>query len=966
MKRFFVLTLMWTAAMTSVTAAAKPPTEVHMLIPGFTVEEVPVKLPNLNNLRFAPDGSLTALGYNGKVWKLRDTDSDGMEDTSEIWWDKAPFTVPVGMCWSTAGLFVSSSGKVSLLKDTDGDGVADTEEVIASDWPGKDTASGNVDATGVTMDAKGNLYFGLLTANYANPYRLKKVAELTAEERAWLNESDRAIPANPEAQVSLYDVNGMRGSVQKWNAATRQLETIATGVRVPYNFAVNQAGDLFMTDQEGETWCPNGNPLDELNHIVTGGNYGFPPRQEQWLPGLVSVEPVVAFGPQHQSTCGFVFNEPQEKLGPATGVSSRRDTAEQPTLPASPHQALFGPAWWAGNAIVAGESRGKIWRVRLEKTPNGYVGKEFLIARLSMLTTDVAISPNGDLYVSCHSGLPDWGTGPNGEGKIFRIRYTDRSAPQLTDVVPVSPTEVKVTFDRAIDPSVAKQNAGRQIEFGDSVRAAGRLEVLKPPYAVVTRQEAEPRGQISSTGWRLAEDNKTLSISTATHPRRTHYALNLAGIKAAGSSGDGHHIEIDYDLTSANFPGWNPETDKAPSLSDSNADKPRGDYETGRSLFFGEQLKCATCHRIRGEGTGLAPDLSNLVSRDVASVLRDIKLPSGTINPDYVRYNVRMRNDEEYSGFVRNEGTDRLKITSATGVETIVSPIEVAEMQPAGVSLMPEGLLQGLTESQVNDLLTFLLNEPPKRDQADAQRIIGMPDSRSATGDQLPNGSSALRIVLVASEQDHGKDQHDYPAWQKAWHPLLASAPGATVEDAWLWPSDTQFASTDVIVFYFWNHDWSDARYAQLDAFQKRGGGIVALHSATIEDSAPQKLADRIGLAAQPQTVKYRHMPFDLRFVDREHAITAGLPEALSFIDEPYWPMIGDVTKIHVLANAIDVDGEDRPMLWTYERGNGRVFASIAGHYTWTLNDPVFRLIILRGIAWAGHRDASALLPALD
>ena len=932
-------------------SAASPP-EVHLLIPGFTVEEVPVKLPNLNNLRFAPDGSLTALGYNGKVWQLRDTDGDGLEDKADVWWEKAPLTVPVGMSWSTHGLFVSSSGKVSLLKDTDGDGVADTEEIVASGWTDKDVASGNVDATGVTMDAEGNLYFGLLTANYANPYRLKKAKELTEGERDWLVKAGRTIPVDPETEVSLYDVNGQRGSVQKWNAKTRQLETIATGVRVPYNFAFNKAGDLFMTDQEGETWCPNGNPLDELNHIVPGRNYGFPPRHEKWLPDLVSEPPVVGFGPQHQSTCGFVFNEPRA----AVNLKSQISNLKSPARPAAPAQGLFGPKWWEGDAFVTGESRGKLWRVRLVKTEHGYVGKEFLIARLSMLTTDVTISPKGDLYVSCHSGLPDWGTGPNGEGKIFRIRYTDPAAPQPVEVVAVSPTEVHVTFDRAIDAGLVRAFAQDAIEYGDSVRAADRLEVLKPPYEVVTRQEAAARAQLAIQSVDLADGDRRLIVRTAVHQRRTHYAMSLAGIVAKGSSGFGHRVELDYDLKLAEFAGWSPELATSGAVIAGNMGRPRGDYETGRSLFFGEQLKCATCHRIRGEGAGHGPDLSNLASRDVASLLRDLKQPSASINPDYVGYNVRLRNGDEHSGFVRHEGSDRLKITSATGVETLVKPTDVAEMRPGGVSLMPEGLLDTLNESQVNDLLTFLLHEPPKRDKAEARRIIGVPNSDSASAGAVvankPDRRSALRVVLVASEQDHGKDQHDYPAWQKSWHQLLAPTTGVIVEDAWLWPSAEQFASADAIIFYYWNRAWDDAKYAQLDAFQARGGGIVVLHSATIEDKEPQKLAARIGLAAQPATVKYRHMPFDLKVVDRDHAITAGLPERIRFLDEPYWPMIGDRSKIHVLANAVDIDGEDRPMLWTFEKGRGRVFASITGHYTWTLDDPVYRTIILRGLDW--------------
>ena len=40
-------------------------------------------------------------------------------------------------------------------------------------------------------------------------------------------------------------------------------------------------------------------------------------------------------------------------------------------------------------------------------------------------------------------------------------------------------------------------------------------------------------------------------------------------------------------------------------------------------------------------------------------------------------------------------------------------------------------------------------------------------------------------------------------------------------------------------------------------------------------------------------------------------------------------------------------------MLWTFEAGRGRVFGCVLGHYAWTFEDPLFRIPVLRGLAWA-------------
>ena len=336
-----------------------------------------------------------------------------------------------------------------------------------------------------------------------------------------------------------------------------------------------------------------------------------------------------------------------------------------------------------------------------------------------------------------------------------------------------------------------------------------------------------------------------------------------------------------------------------------------GDYENGRSLFFGERLKCAACHRIRGGGATPGPDLSNLAHRDASSVLRALKEPSLTKSPGYLAYH----------------------------------------------SLMPEKLLEGLKENQIRDLLTFLTTEPPHRTAADLQQVLLR---SSVAGSANAVNSRALNIVLVASKQDHGPGQHDYPAWQKKWLAMLQHGTNLAVSEAWEWPSPAQFRTADVIVFYFWNHQWTAERYAELDRFFERGGGVALFHAAVIADKEPEKLAAHIGLAAQPGPTQYRHTPFVLKFTaPTNHPITTGFAD-LPLLDEPYWPMIGDPKNVKVLATA-GIDGAPRPMIWALQKGRGRVFASIIGHYTWTFDDPVFRLLALRGISWAAGESTRRL-----
>jgi len=454
---------------------------VQMLVPGFEVKELPVTLNNLNNLRYRPDGQLYAIGYDGAVWLLRDTDGDGLEDRVSPFWTNRTFRAPVGAALTPPGyargdgLFLPNLHKLSLILDTNRDGRAD-EEIVCSSWNDWSDQS-NVDALGCALDRDGNIYFGVGTTSYSDGYMVKQTGK------------------------SQYKLDSIRGTIQKLSPDLKQQETVCTGVRFTVGMAFNRHGDLFVTDQEGATWLPNGNPFDELLHIQTGRHYGFPPRHPKHLPNVIDEPSVFDYEPQHQSTCGLTFNE-SVNGGPT-----------------------FGPAAWAGDALIAGESRGKIYRTKLVKTVTGYVAQNHLIACTKELAIDVTVSPRGDLLLCTHSGAPDWGTGPAGKGHIYRIRYADTNAPQPVLTWSASPTEIKIAFDKPLATAALKDLAKKvRVEQGRHVYPGDRFENIRPGYQVVRDQIAQIRYAVEVLGAAVSPDSRTLTLTTK--PRET--ALNCA------------------------------------------------------------------------------------------------------------------------------------------------------------------------------------------------------------------------------------------------------------------------------------------------------------------------------------------------------------------------------------------------------------------------------------------------------
>lgn len=253
---------------------------------------------------------------------------------------------------------------------------------------------------------------------------------------------------------------------------------------------------------------------------------------------------------------------------------------------------------------------------------------------------------------------------------------------------------------------------------------------------------------------------------------------------------------------------------------------------------------------------------------------------------------------------------------------------------------------------------------PRTRAEVDAVLRTVPPDPTAA--------ARRLRILLVAGPKDHGPGEHDYPKWQKEWAPLLAKAPNVDVVTAFPWPTAEQWEGADLAVFYL-KTQWNASQLAEIQKHQERGGGLVTIHWAIGCDQNWHDHARHFGLSYK--SASYRHGFVNLRLSLPDHPIARGLPREMPFVDEPYWPFIGDPSKVTVLATSDEkiYQGDDRrrnpgddtvktiPVFWTYqpEGTQARVFVSIFGHYMWTFDDPYFRLLLLRGMAWAARGNPS-------
>lgn len=138
-------------------------------------------------------------------------------------------------------------------------------------------------------------------------------------------------------------------------------------------------------------------------------------------------------------------------------------------------------------------------------------------------------------------------------------------------------------------------------------------------------------------------------------------------------------------------------------------DGQHGDPEKGKALFMG-RAQCAKCHRHGAVGESIGPDLSTVSSRfQKKEILESILHPSQVISDQYLSRIITTNDGKTYTGIVGSSSESKLIILQADGkkVELDTSDVDTNVVSPK--SSMPEGLIDSLSDEEVADLFSFLL-----------------------------------------------------------------------------------------------------------------------------------------------------------------------------------------------------------------------------------------------------------------
>jgi putative membrane-bound dehydrogenase-like protein len=143
------------------------------------------------------------------------------------------------------------------------------------------------------------------------------------------------------------------------------------------------------------------------------------------------------------------------------------------------------------------------------------------------------------------------------------------------------------------------------------------------------------------------------------------------------------------------------EIEKLKSALSSN----KGDVNAGKMIYQGS---CGSCHRLFGEGGDIGPELTGYDRDNINYLALNIVDPNADIREGYVNYRIEKTDGQIIIGTIMDRSGGNVTIKPLGGTEMVLSSAEIKKMDAQKTSIMPERILEPLSDQEISDLFAYL------------------------------------------------------------------------------------------------------------------------------------------------------------------------------------------------------------------------------------------------------------------
>lgn len=637
------------------------------------------------------------------VQRLEDVDGDGRFDSATTFADKMTF--PQGCLWHEGSLYVASSGAIWKLTDTDDDGVADEREKLIGDFGYTGNAA---DVHGPFRGPDGRLYW----CEGRHGHRIESPAgELISQGKAARIFSSRF----DGTDIQTWCTGGMDNPVEVvFTPAGEMLGTVNLMYGRP-------RGDCLVHWQWGGVY-PRRDFAESLRHefVFTGEllpeihNFGHTAVSGLCrVPSAWQATDAAAAVLVTQFNTNRVVQVNLQRSGSTFAVDTLLDLAVADSKDFHPTDVLEAPdgsiliidtgGWFRigcpASQVAKAHIEGAIYRVR----------------RSDRRTTGPATSdPDGGVR-SRQAQI--WEARRDATDDALR-----RIVARLDDPAPtVRQTAARALHDwpdragrqRAVEPLLAMLNEGGPAERRVAAAVLGRTEeasreTVPALLNALAHEDNDRLARHALVDSLIRLGNREQLAKALLDPREavsSGAAIALEQLRRPTLEiGDSHWLQLPAPALAKQLS----EAERT-ELLQIESDLPAGDPQRGQRLFADSRTSCSKCHRISGTGGAVGPDLTTIGRiRSRRDLLESILFPSASFARGFETYVVATETGKAYSGIILGEGADTLRLGIDSDHAVEIAYDDVADVASSNVSIMPTGLLKELSLEELADLVAYL------------------------------------------------------------------------------------------------------------------------------------------------------------------------------------------------------------------------------------------------------------------